>query len=164
MPTIHSAFIRALISGAPQLLAVESSGVGPVPIVTALGGIRVDLLDADLSKADYAKNGSFRVALSGATPVTIDLTNTTAAAQSYAGDTSFAGWSQLNFLNDGTEPVTVTPGSSNPATLPFTSLTLEPGDQPVFTPGAPVAITSGAKNVTVTPTAGGSLIVSIGGQ
>jgi hypothetical protein len=162
MSTTNSGFIRATISGAVQLVAAPGQEIGRV--AAALAGTRIDQLLVDLAKQGYALNGTVRLALSGTTPQSIDLTSLTTGAQSYAGDVTFAKFGQLIAYNDGAAAVAVAPAASNGASVPFSGITLQPGDDHIFKIANPVTVDGTHKMITVTPTAGGSFILLVGGQ
>lgn len=160
MPTTKSGFIEFTTGGAVVFVAVPAGKIDG--IAAAFTSTRLDKILVDLSKSSYAKNGGVRLTLSGATPQSIDLTNTTATG-AYSGDTSFAAVGTLILVNDGAQPVTVTPGGTNGARLPFATITLYPGDQFPFVFATPEVVDSTHKVLVATPTVGGSLVVLVGG-
>jgi hypothetical protein len=161
--TTSSGFLKITEGSVSFLKTVAAGSVQSVG--SAIGGAtRLDYQLVDLGRAGYAKNGAVRIVLSGTTLETIDLTNTATGTDSQAGDTVFAKFAQLQFYNDGAAAVTVEPGASNGASLPFTALTIAAGDRHVVTFTAAVTIDSTHKTVDITPTSGGSLIICIGGQ
>ena len=141
----------------PALTAVPPVGATwPVPEVygTVLGG--------------YAKNGAVYLALSGTTPQTVSLQNTTTNSPAgTAGDTAFATVNVVRVKNLGASAVTVAPGGSNPSPIPaFTGTTptvsIPAGSEILFHSAAGATISTAA-NLTFTPAASGSLLVTIGG-
>jgi hypothetical protein len=159
MATVNSGFIKVVSGGQTVLLAARSGAIQTV--ISELTATRLDRAVADLAGAGYAKNGCIRPVFSGTTPQTVDLTNTTSVP--YAGDSSFGSFTHVKLLNDGAAAVTVAPGASNGATLPFASITLNPGDEFPFTFGTPVVVDGTHKTILMTPAASGSLVVTIGG-
>jgi hypothetical protein len=175
MATTNSAFVKhtnadlvgATVATAGVLQAVDA----PTAVAMVAGGnaTRLDRTVADLSTAGFAKNGAATVTLSGTTPVNIDLTNLATATTSNAGDTGFAHWSLILFKNTGAADVTIAQGASNPASLGFAgttpTLTIPAGSTMVFnTSTTPIAVDGTHKIVTVTPTAGGSFAILVGGD
>lgn len=119
---------------------------------------------------NYAKNGSVLLVLSGTTPQTVNLQNTTTnSPASSAGDTAFATGNVVIFNNVGTVDLVVSPGASNPSPIPKMG-----GTSPTITVGAGSivayqyangqTISSSACNITVTPTAGGEMAITIMGS
>lgn len=82
-----------------------------------LGSI-VDSWSSNFATAGYAKNGCVILNLSVSTPITIDLTALTSETVR-AGDTTFATWKEISFVNLGANPIAVSPGASNPLTTPL---------------------------------------------
>lgn len=118
----------------------------------------------------YAKNGCILLSLSGTTAQSIDFTDLTVNTPAgTAGDTTFATVSCLVYRNLGTTDLTLAPGASNPANAPKFSgttptITIPAGSVFVWHSNAPVTIDSTHKVNTITPTAGGTLAVSVGGS
>lgn len=164
MATTNSGFLKQTLGGVVSLAAVTANAVTAVR--NALSGTRVDYVLADLSvKPGYAKNGAIRLALTGTTPKTIDLTDLTANAQSYAGDTAFAKFALLVLFNDGAAAVTFASGASNGASVGLSgTLTVAPGDMKVLPWGTAVTVDGTHKTIDITPTSGGSFVLSVGGQ
>lgn len=128
----------------------------------------LDAFNGDLSAAGFALNGAARYTLSGTTPVSCDLTNLATAAASSAGDPTFAKFMRLVVFNDGAADVTIAPGGSNPATIGLggtsPTLTVPAGKAVVLNYAtAGVTVDSTHKIITITPTAGGSTCVAVGG-
>jgi hypothetical protein len=161
MATTQSGFLK-ITEGAVSFLKTVSAGKVQ-SVESAISATRLDYQLVDLGRAGYAKNGVMRIVLSGTTLETIDLTNTATGTDAQAGDTVFASWSQLHFYNDGAASVTVAPGATNGATVPFTAITVAAGARHVFTPASAVTIDGTHKTLDITPTSGGSLIVIVGG-
>ena len=61
------------------------------------------------------------------------------------------------------QPLTITPNVSNGASLPFTAVVIQAGDVHVFTENAAVTVDGTHYSITVTPTAGGSFVLCVGG-
>jgi len=172
MPTTKSNIVKILAPGlvgstvqsANALVAFDGAAAAKIG---AAYGIPCDKVSQDLSTMGLAKNGGNRLSLSGTTPVNIDLTDLTANAASSAGDTSFASFVNLTLYNDGAAAVTVAPGASNPASIGLSgtspTLTVNPGCACVLNYGSPVTVDSTHKIITVTPTSGGSFVLSVGG-
>jgi hypothetical protein len=121
-----------------------------------------------LVSGGYPRNGSALVNLVGTTAVNLDLTNLATNATSQVGDPTFALWNQIVLANLSGVDLVVSPGASNPARL------LLSGTSPTITVPANsvvslaslvgIAVDSAHKNLTITPTAGGSMAVSVGGS
>jgi hypothetical protein len=162
MATTNSGFAKVTLGGVVALLSAPASAISAV--VSALSGTRMDRAVYDLASAGYDKNGAGRYTLSGTTPKTIDLTDTTSGAQSYAGDTTFASYTQLVLLNDGAASITVGSGASNGATWPMSgTVTLAAGESVVISKAAAVTVDGTHKAIDVTPTSGGSFVICVGG-
>lgn len=118
---------------------------------------------------NYAKNGSVLLTLSGSTAQTVDFQlTTTNTPASTSGDTAFATIYSLTLANLGTTDLVISPGSSDPSPMPHMggttpTFTLRAGSVHCFQSVAGETITSSACNLTVTPSSGGSLAMSIGG-
>lgn len=171
MATTKTGFARVTTSGSTiSLIAVDAGRIDSVN--SALGGTRLDSLLVNLAVATYAKNGAVRITFSGTTPKTLDLTDTTTIAQSYAGDTAFASFTQLHFYNDGAQSIKVAIGATNGASLPLGAspggtdtpyLTIAAGAHHVLTFASAVTVDSTHKTLDLTPVSGGSLILLVGG-
>lgn len=160
MATTKSGFIKFTTGGVVTLAAVGNGTAASA--ATNLGGSRLDDVTVRLDKAAYAKNGGVRVALTGTTVKTIDLTATSTGAQAYAGDTAFATWSQMILYNDSGFDVTVASGASNGATgVP--TVVLKTGDYLVVKKAAAVTVDGTHKTIDVTPVTGGSFVLLVGG-
>ena len=160
MATTLSGFLK-FTSGAAVLLLTRPAA-SMAGAVSSLAGTRLDIASANLSTAGFAKNGSTRLALSGTTTKAIDLTNLVTNADSYAGDVTFASFSQLLLTNDGAAAVVITPSASNGASLGLTNLTVPPGKTHVLNFAA-VTVDGTHKSIDVTPTSGGSFVLLVGG-
>jgi hypothetical protein len=161
MATTQSGFVKFTAGAVTVVKALGASVINSV--AAGLSATRLDKQTVDLSYAGYAKNGCVRIKFSGVTPKNLSLSDTTATADSYDGDTAFAAFSQLLLLNDGAAAITVIPAVSNGASLPFTALTIAAGDMYVFTFTAAVTVDGTHFSLTITPTAGGSIVAMIGG-
>jgi hypothetical protein len=118
--------------------------------------------------AGFAKNGCYHKTTTGTTAVNVDYTDLTAGATSSTGDTSFASVNKVTVMNCGTADMTVGPGGSNPANFPKfagtgPTLTLAAGCQHSFEVGTPATVDATHKILTITPTAGGDVMVAVGG-
>jgi hypothetical protein len=156
--------VGATVQAAGQLVALNGSNAAKV--AAGAGGTVVDKLAVDFSTDALAKHGAARFTFSGTTPKNMDLTDLTSASASSAGDTTFATISQLVFYNDGAADITVAPGGSNPASIGLagTTPTLNvPAGKSVAIPYAAAVVDGTHKVILMTPTAGGSLVVSVGG-
>jgi hypothetical protein len=164
--TTNAAFL--LFSGAngqaQVTLLIAPSTYQVFEVVSSLGATRVDKFGSDLAKDGFAKNGMARYVLTGTTPVTVDLTAMHTNAQCYGGDSDFATCGKLILYNDGAHAVDVEPSFAAYANVPFTKITMEPGDWFVYRPAVPFTIDGTHHDLTVTPTAGGSLVVTLGGS
>jgi len=132
------------------------------------GSVRLDSVNVNLATAGYAKNAGVYLSLTGTTAITVSLLALAAATGvTVAGDTSFATVNQLVFLNTGAVDLVVSPGASNGfgVQLGCTSptLTVAAGSSVTIQSVAGLATSSGAKNITVTPTSGGSMGLCVGG-
>lgn len=173
MPTTGQNFVRLanaeLVGGtvrAAGQVVVVALNPSNATVVAAAEGAALDKSTADLSGA-YTKTGAVTVSLSGTTPKTIDLTDLTSVVASYAGDTTFASFSQLVIRNLGAGSVTVAPGASNPASLGINgtspSVTIQAGA--VLTLSYPTAsvVDSTHKTILLTPAADTVVSVALGG-
>jgi hypothetical protein len=119
-----------------------------------------------LSDKAFAKNGAFHVTCSGTTPVSIDLTNLVTGATSQAGDATFASWNHIQITSCGAAAATLGPGASNGnAILNGTTPTIPVPLNGVetLTNVAGFTVDSTHKILTLTPTAGGDFLVTVGG-
>lgn len=118
----------------------------------------------------FSKNGCQLMKLSSSTPENLDLTDLTAnSPQSYAGDTTFSNVNCIIVNNIGTQDLTLSPGSSNPARLPAfggttPTLTIPKGSVHVFHSAANLAVDSSHKIITITPSAGGTVAITVCGS
>ncbi len=85
------------------------------PQISALGATAANRIDAlvDLSRQTYAKNGAAYLSLAASTPLTPDLTAIASVATSQAGDASFALIYDIQWVNLGTQDVTVGNAAAN---------------------------------------------------
>jgi hypothetical protein len=177
-------------TGIASATAVTAAAVGPfeaAEVEQGSGGVVIDKLILDPSLAAvpttgsgakiplsgkvlgaYAKNGVVLITLSGTTPVTLDLTDTTSGTTATAGDTAFASVNTILFRSLGAAAVTIAPGGSNPADLPkFTGTTptlkLALNGVVLVNEVAAVTVDSTHKGILLTPTAGGTIAIYIGG-
>lgn len=171
-------FIGSATVAGPKVLALDSNSTD----VVEAGGDAVPLdrvtFDASLTALPAlgnhvgacAKNGCALVTLTGTTAVSFDLTDiTVGGTQPAAGDTTFASVKAIIFNNVGTHDLTIAPGGSNPAGFPKftgTSPTLSVQAGGIVADYAPVAITvdSTHKIITITPTAGGVIAITVMGS
>jgi hypothetical protein len=159
----------------PYLIQVDASVRNQT--IAAGFGSAFDLLPGggDLSSIGFANMAAVALTFTGTTPITLDLTNLVAAtgvvvsgAGTFAG--SFASWEQIFFQNVSSsgKNVTVSPGASNPlrTALGGTSPTilLLPNDNHLWVNSAALVVDSTHKTVTLTPSAGGSALIYIGGN
>jgi hypothetical protein len=169
-------------TGKNFLALTTAAGVAANAVVVAippsqasqfLGGgsplaIPLDKFSADLSgTTGYTKNGAVILNLVTSTPVTIDLTSL-ASVTPNAGDTSFATWNEMVLRNLGSHDVTISPGGSNPARLPFAgttpTFTLAAGATIRWQVPAGLAVDSTHKNLTFDPGSNNATVsVCIGG-
>lgn len=162
----NAALVGSTVQAAASMATLN--GTSAAQLNAASNVDRADYLLSDLSVAGYAKNGAIRQTYSGTTPKNIDLTDLTSNAASYAGDTTFASFNTLVLYNDGAADVTFAPGGSNPASVGLAgtspTLTIPAGKKVVLNYAtAGVTVDSTHKIITITPTSGGSLILSVGG-
>jgi hypothetical protein len=135
---------------------------------------RIDAMMSNLALAGYAKNGCFHVTTSGTTGVTIDLTNLATNSTTTAGDVTFAKWNLLIFYNlsgvDGVTAasMTIAPGASNPIGSLFggtsPTLALAASSRVAVENTTGVTVSSSAKTLLITPTAGGNFALCVGGS
>lgn len=163
MATTLKAFLKLTTAG--NLLALTAPLVGQ--LVGGSAGTRVDQVTVDFATDSYAKHGAAAVTLTGTTPVTLDLTDLTSNATSYAGDTTFATWNRLVLNNTGAADVTVAVGASNPARLLLAgttpTLTIPANSAIPLASAAGLAVDGTHKTITITPTAGGSFVLGVAG-
>jgi hypothetical protein len=143
-------------------------------MTTVPPGVGTNLLAFGNFVGGFAKNGCLYVTLTGTTPVTIDITNAASAigvTRSQAGDALTALLNSLVIINlSATSVLTVAPGGSNPANFPQAlagttpTFSLNPGDINAQYSKAGATVSSSAKTILVTPTAGGSFAISWGGS
>lgn len=143
--------------------------VTPAKSIIALDDIAT-VMDAD----GLAKHGAFHVTTSGTTAVNIDLTNLVTNATSQAGDATFATINKIVAFNvsglDGVSAanMTLAQGASNPAPLGFggtsPTVTVYASSPWVWFNKAGGTITSSAKIITITPTAGGNFVLLVAGS
>jgi hypothetical protein len=118
----------------------------------------------------FAKNGAALINLTGTTAVTLNMQdwNAFTGVTAQAGDTSLATVNCLIFNNLGTTNLTVSLASSDPAGFPTLGGTTPTFQVPAggavcwYNP-AGIAVTPTTSQLTITPTAGGSLAVAYGG-
>jgi hypothetical protein len=137
--------------------------------VAAGVGVALDKAAADVATAGHAKTACALLTFTGATPITLDLSNLAAATGvQVAGANAFSAWNRILFNNLGNQPIAVSPGGTNPlrTKLGGTSPvhTLQPGDLDHWYASAGLAVDATHKTITFTPTSGGQLAVAIGGS
>jgi hypothetical protein len=169
----------AAVRTAPYVIAVEPNAAkfitGHVPggagtgLLGAAGRVNNGnfLLDG-FSGESFAKNGCAHITTSGTTGVTVDLTNLATNTTTTAGDTVFATVNKIRIYNCGAAAMTVAPGASNPSNFPkFTGTTptlqIDPGGIFTVESGAGVTIDATHKTILITPTAGGDVLIGVGG-
>lgn len=137
--------------------------------------IALDDVVTEFSADGLAKHGAIHFTTTGTTAVTVDLLDLTAnTPTSYVGDTTFATWNKIIAFNcsglDGVAAadMTLAAGASNPARLPLggTSPTLTiPASSPVVLfDKAGQAVDSTHNAITITPTAGGNVVLLVAGS
>jgi hypothetical protein len=193
MATTNSNFVRvtatvlegAATTAGPTLLAMEPSSAEAIE--QGSGGVVLDKVIVDLGLTsipsagsgrhvrtsgkilgNYAKNGAALFVTSGTTGVTLDLTDLTSTTSASAGDTAFATVNVLVFRNLGTAVMTIAPGASNPSDAPgfagtAPTLTIPAGSAVVWHAAAGVTVDATHKTIDITPTAGGSIAIAVGG-
>jgi hypothetical protein len=164
--TKDPALIGAAVLAAPQVIALSDAAARQMNLDG--GATRIDDQVFNLAKAGFAKNAGVGLTLTGTTAITISLAALAAATGVViAGDTAFATWNQLIFVNTGAVDLVLSPGASNPLGLQLTgttpALTVAAGSRVVLETVAGITVDSTHKNLTVTPTAGGTLNIGIGG-
>jgi hypothetical protein len=160
----NAVLVGATVAAAGAVVALDNTSAANV--VASGGATRLDTVASNLAKDGYAKNGAASITLTGTTPVTITLADLTSATTSNAGDTSFATVNELSFTA-GAADVVIAPGTTNPCSL------LLGGTTPTITvpalsgillkSAAGITVDSTHKTILITPTAGGSLAVGVGG-
>lgn len=175
MATTNSAFVKltnAVLTGATVGSAGDARATfeqNAIPLVSGSYATRLDAApNANLATAGFALNGAYVKTLSGTTAVNPDLTDLTSGATSYAGDTTFAKVFELIVYNTGAADITVAPGGSNPFTIGLNgttpTLTVKAGDKVAIGYGTTgITVDSTHKVITITPTAGGSVALVVGG-
>lgn len=161
----------ATVAG-PSILALASDQANEV--VAGGGGTMIDKDSTSgvggLAGAGFAKNNAISLTLTGTTAITFSLIALAAATGLVIGpgDTVFAAWSRLRFKNIGTTDLKISPGASNGNALGLggtsPTITVPAGSSHELNNAAGNTVDSSHTNVTVTPTSGGSLVVSIGGS
>lgn len=174
MATTGVNFIKqtnAVLSGATMGAAAAVVAMNPtsaVQLVNAGYATALDSSASDLSAAGFALNGCGRYALVGTTVKTVDLTNLATGAASSAGDPTFAKVMRLVIFNDGAADATVAAGGSNPFAIGLAgttpTLTIPTGKTVVLNYATAGTTVDGThKTIDVTPTAGGSICIAVGG-
>lgn len=171
--------VGAAVKAAPYVMALEPNAAknltGTVPGGAGTGVLgstglanNGNFLVGGFSDQGFAKNGAFHVTTSGTTPVTCDLTNLVTNATTSAGDATFAKWNKIKVRNCGAADMTIAPGASNGATLGMggtsPTLTVAAGAEVVIESGPGTTVDSTHKNITITPTAGGDVVIAVGGS
>jgi hypothetical protein len=125
------------------------------------------MLSPTICICGYAKNGAALINLTGTAPVSVDLTAFSTGVTAQAGDTSFVVWNAIQFVNLGAVDLVISPGASNPARLQLggttPTITVAAGSVVSLHSLAGLVVDSTHKVITITPTAGGSLAISVGG-
>lgn len=172
MTTTNSAFVKntnaalvgSTVAAAGQVVALTESAA--TTEVNSGGATRLDKAGINLAIDGFAKNGAAVIALTGTTPVTITLIDLTSATTSSAGDTVFASVNKISFTA-GAADLTIAPGGSNPFGLLLAgttpTITVPAGSTHVLQSVAGMTVDSTHKTILITPTAGGSLTVAVGG-
>lgn len=174
MATTSVAFAKltnAVLTGTTVGSAGDARAVAEADVIPLVSGGYATRLDAspnaNLATAGFAKNGVYVKTLSGTTAVNPDLTDLTSGATSYAGDTTFASFSLLTIYNTGAADISFAPGGSNPASIGMSgtgpSQTVKAGGRVTLDFGTPITVDSTHKVITITPTAGGSVALVVGG-
>lgn len=130
-----------------------------------------------LAGAGYAKGAGVVFTFSGSTPITLNVAAIAAATGVViGGDTSFALANRVFFQNTGAVDLSWAPGASNGLTMGVSAVNSQVPS--VVIPAAvngvsgkyllesPTGYTVNAtnKNITITPSAGGTLLLTIGGS
>jgi hypothetical protein len=165
MSTTNKNFVVETASNPVSAVAVSPTFAGQ--LVSNQQGEIVDVVNVNLASGGYAKNGMVYLTLTGTTPVSLDLT-ALGSNTVYAGDVAFANWNQLVFNNTGAQDLVVSPNVSNGARLLLggtsPTITVPAGSAVTLESVANVVIDSTHKSITITPTAGGSMAVCVGGS
>lgn len=160
MATTNSNFLAVSASGLTGsgyavngvLLALPAALTGSF-VGNGLGTV-LDRIATDLSKAGFALNGGVILNLAISTPHTIDLTALSSETVT-AGDLVFATWKQIILVNLGLNPVTVSPGASNPIRSDFVGTgpgrAVRPGAWDVWFDPAGKVVDSTHKTITFDP-------------
>ena len=156
--TVTAAGLPAPFTGLPTF----QRPVGPADIEAGASGCKLlDRVSIDFASDGFAKHGVATYQLTGTTAQTVDLTDLTANTPTgSAGDTTFATWNTLVFVNMDSADVTIAPGAANPArtllagTTP--TLTIPANSAIALSSLAGLAVDSTHKIITVTPTSGGN--------
>lgn len=143
-------------------------GVCATQIGTEGYGTRLDKQSFDLATAGYAKNAGVLLTLTGTTAITINAAALAAATGvQIAGDTAFATVNQIILYNTGAVDLIVAPAGSNPFPFPLNgttpTYTVPAGSRLVIESVAGLTVDGTHKSITVTPTAGGTLGICLGG-
>lgn len=177
MPTTKSRFVN--VTGSTSTL--KGSAVIAPPFVQAVGQNEADVLAqvsgntimdkvvTDLSIAGYAKNAGVSMTLTSTTAITLNLAAIAAATGVViAGDTAFALVNQLTFVNTGAVDLTLSPGASNGLAMGFggtsPTLVIPAGGSVTLKSVTGYTVDATHKNITVTPTSGGTLLITVGGS
>jgi hypothetical protein len=140
------------------LTSLSPSNANILPFGTFIGG--------------FARNGALSITFTGTTPVTIDLTTlatSVGVSSLQAGDSTFANINVIVLKNtSSTSIITIAPGASNPSRFPVFSgttptLSVGPGGVHVLSDPVGQAVDSTHKTLLLTPSAGGSILLSFGG-
>lgn len=128
----------------------------------------MDTVTVDLSVQGYAKNAGVGLTLTGTTAITINAAALAAATGVVVGgDTSFSTLNQITFKNTGSVDLVVSPGASNGLAMNLggtsPTITVPAGSSVVIQSAAGITVDSTHKNITITPTSGGSMSVTFGG-
>ena len=164
----RSMLFGSAVIAADTLESVADSSIRNAFVASASGQAIDSDGVIDLAAAGYSKLAALVLSLSGSTPITVDF-NALAAATGVqvAGATSFATWKALLIQNVGAQALVLSPGSSDPLTLPIGGTspthTLDAGDEGYWLSSAGTTVSASACNLTVTPTAGGTLFLAFGG-
>ncbi len=149
---------------------IAPTAAGNVVSNTNAGVVALTGFETRASKLPCTKNGAFILNTNSTNTYTLQLTNTATNTNGQVGDTVFASWNQIIFLNlsgMGIDAVAsaamkVAPSNTNGANFGPTSVNTAgeinlDGNGGVFLMQSwnGVAINAAAKNYTVIPTAGG---------
>ena len=130
-------------------------------------GTRIDKVPG-MDTAGYAANGAAYLTLTSTTAITIDLTALAATTGVVvAGTSTFATWFKIILYNTGAVDLIVAAGASNGLRLPINgtapTYTVPAGSHLVLESVAGFTVDGTHKTLTVTPTAGGSIGICVGG-